>query len=113
MNRIIKYIAIISLFAIVISTLALTSCHKDRSMEAVITVKLMSDTMVILSGVRVEMSEGDVSFSGYTDGNGEFRQSFEQPVQLNIRAFNDTLSGIGVINIGEYEKDYAKSVFIY
>ncbi len=113
MSIIKKHIVALSLLAFVIGTLALTSCHKDRSMTAIITVKLMSDTMVILPGVRVEMSKGDVAFFGYTDGNGEFRQSFEQPVQLDIRAFNDTLSGIGVINIGEYGTDYGKSIFIY
>lgn len=89
------------------------SCRKRRSMEAVITVKLMADTMVVLPDVRVEMTKGDVEIVGYTDDNGQFIHTFEQPVQLDIKAYNDTLSGIGVINIGDYGHDYSKSIFIY
>lgn len=108
-----KYIRIFVL-AIVLSGFAfLTSCGKDRSMEAVITVKLMSDTMVVVPQIRVEMSKDDVDIVGYTDDNGEFRYTFEQPVQLDIKAYNDTVSGIGVINVGEYGYDYSKTVFVF
>ncbi len=82
-------------------------------MEAVITVKLMEDTTVVMPGVRVELSQGQVEFGGYTDGNGEFRYTFESPVQLDVKAFNDTLSGIGVINISNYGTDYEKTIFIF
>jgi len=82
-------------------------------MEAIITVKLMADTMVVLPDVRVEMTREDVEIIGYTDDNGQFIHTFEQPIQLDIKAYNDTLSGIGVINIGAYGHDYAKSIFVY
>ncbi len=97
----------------IIAVLTSYSCRKNRSMEAVITVKLMADTMVVMPNVRVEMTKDDVEIVGYTDNNGQFFHTFEQPVQLDIKASNDTLSGIGVINIGSYGHDYAKSIFIY
>ena len=50
---------------------------------------------------------------GYTDDNGQFRYTFEQPVQLDIKAYNDTVSGIGVINVGTYGYDYSKTVFVF
>ena len=93
--------------------LSLTSCFKNESMEAVITVKLMTDTTVIMPGVRVELMQRDIEVGGYTDGNGEFRYTFESPIQLNINAFNDTLAGIGVINIADYGTDYEKTIFIF
>ncbi len=82
-------------------------------MQATITVKLMADTMIVVPNIRVELSQQSVKIVGYTDNNGQFSHTFEQPVQLNIKAYNDTLSGIGVINIGTYGEDYYKSVFVY
>jgi hypothetical protein len=82
-------------------------------MEAIITVKLLDDTMVVMPWVRVELMQEDVSIVGYTDLNGQFRHTFEQPVQLDIKAYNDTLSGIGVITLGDYGEDYSKSIFIF
>ena len=93
--------------------LALSACHKNESMQATIIVKLMADTSISMPGVRVELTQGDVNVGGYTDGNGEFTYTFEHPVQLNIKAYNDTLSGIGIINIGRYGTDYEKTVFIF
>ena len=82
-------------------------------MEALITVKLMTDTMVIVPNIRIEMTKNDVSIVGYSDLNGEFRATVEQPVQLDIKAYNDTLSGIGVINLSDYKYDYSKTIFVY
>ena len=108
-----NYIRLIVLALILGAIVYLPSCRKDRSMEAVITVKLMSDTMVVVPGIRVEMRKDDVEVVGYTDGHGQFRYTFEQPVQLDVKAYNDTVSGIGVINVGKYGHDYSKSIFVF
>jgi hypothetical protein len=106
-----QIVYLLSLFAF--GLLSLSSCMKDRSMEVIITVRLMSDTMVVLPGVRVELTQEEVEIVGYTDGNGQFRHTFEQPVQLDVHAFNDTLSGIGILNLGTYGRDVAKSIFVF
>ena len=99
--------------AIIIFMLSLSACHKDESMQAIITVKLLSDTSVNMPGVRVELSKGDVNVGGYTDGNGEFRYTFESLIKLDIHAFNDSLSGNGTINISEHGVDFKKTVYIF
>jgi len=97
----------------IISILILSACHKNEAMRATITVKLMADSSIVVPGVRVEMYKADINIGGYTDGNGQFSYTFEHPIQLDIRAYNDTLSGIGVINLGEYGTDYEKTIFIF
>ena len=113
MTKAYKYIPTFVILSIVIGMLSLSSCHKNEAMEVTILAKLMADTSVRMPGVRIELSKGDVKIGGYTDGNGEFRYTFEHPVQLDIHAYNDTLSGIGVINVAEYGIDYKKSVYIF
>jgi len=82
-------------------------------MEAVITVRLMTDTNIVIPGIRVEMVKSDVKIVGYTDGNGQFRQTFMQPVQLDVEASNDTLFGFGVITLQDYGHDYTQTIFVY
>ncbi len=113
MNKMSKHIGFWILAIFLGAILGLTSCHKNESMEALIIVKLMSDTSVVMPGVRVELMQDDIEIGGYTDGNGEFRYTFESPVQLDVKAFNDTLTGLGVINISDYGTDYEKTIFIF
>ncbi len=102
-----------SFITITIFILTLSACHKNESMQAIITVKLMSDTSVNMPGVRVELSKGDISIGGYTDSHGKFSYTFESPIKLDIHAYNDSLSGIGAININEFGIDYKKNVYIF
>lgn len=113
MKKTTSHIKVLIGLIIMIGLMGSYSCRKNRSMEAVITVKLMADTMVVVPNVRIEMTKSDVEIIGYTDDNGQFMHTFEQPVQLDIKAYNDTLTGIGVINISAYGHDYSKSIFIY
>lgn len=113
MNKINKYLGFWILALILGSIIGLASCHKNESMEALITVKLMADTSLVMPGVRVELTQDDIEIIGYTDGNGEFRYTFESPIQLDIKAFNDTLTGLGVINLSDYGTDYEKTIFIF
>ena len=89
------------------------SCKKDESMEAIIVVKLMSDTTKIVPNARVYMSRGDVEVTGYTNDYGEYRHTFDLPIQLDIEVTKDTLKGIGIINLGEPGVDVRKSIYIF
>ena len=100
------------LISISIIALTLSACHKDESMQAIITVKLMSDTSVNMPGVRVELTKGDINVGGYTDGNGKFSYTFENPIKLDIHAYNDSLSGNGTINLNEFGIDYKRTIYI-
>lgn len=105
----------------VFSLLFLTTCKKDKSMDALIIVKLHHDTMVLVPNAEVLISvpinsspQNDISdIVGYTDLNGEFRQTFDLPVQLDVRVTWDTLSGIGVLNMNKPGKDVTKRIYIY
>ena len=82
-------------------------------MEAIIVVKLMSDTLQRVPDARVILSQGDVEVIGYTNQNGEFRQTFELPILLNIVVTKDTLKGLGTIGLGEPGEDVMKFMYIY
>jgi hypothetical protein len=90
-----------------------SSCKKERGMEAIITVKKLVDTTAVVSGARVEMYQGDIKVIGYTNGYGEFRHTFDLPVQLNISVEKDSMKGIGIINLGNPGEEVYKSVYIF
>ena len=105
----------------ILSILLFTTCKKDRSMDALIIVKLHVDTSVVVPNAEVRISVPDNTspgqdiddIVGYTDLNGEFRQTFDLPVQLNITVTKDSLTGIGVLNMNEPGFDISKHIYIY
>jgi len=96
-----------------IGSLMFSSCKKDASMEAILVVRLMSDTTVKVPNARVRMHKEDIDVLGYTNQNGEYRHTFDLPIQLDIEVTIDTLKGIGVINLGDPGKDVRKTIYIY
>jgi len=113
MTKFKTHIILLVSIAILASIATLSSCKKDRSMEAIITVRWMVDTMVVIPNCRVQLKKDDIEIVGYTDARGEYRYTFEQPVQLEIRAANDSLAGVGVIGLGNYGQSYYKTVFVF
>jgi len=113
LSMLIKRIKIFSYVLVLAGMMLAVGCRKDRSIDVVVTVKFMADTNIVIPGCRVEMTKSDVKVVGYTDGDGEFRQTFMQPVQLDVEAFNDTLSGFGVLTLQDYGADYNFSVYVY
>lgn len=108
-----KFALIVSLGIIFLSFFSLYSCKKDRSMEVIITVKLFEDTSKLIPNARVELYQEDVEVVGYTNGYGEFRYTFELPMQVNVSVTKDTLAGIGVLNIGTYGEEIRKTVYVF
>jgi hypothetical protein len=110
-------IGLISLFGM----LLLSSCMKEKSMDAVIIVKLHHDTDIVVPYAEVRISapinqsaNPDITdIVGYTDLNGEFRQTFDLPVQLDIMVTKDSLSGIGTLNMNDPGAEIRKYVYIY
>lgn len=90
-----------------------TSCKKDKSMEAIIMVKLMSDTLQRVPDARVVLSQGDIEVIGYTNQNGEYRHTFDLPIMLDITVTKDTLKGLGTIGLGDPGHDVSKYIYIY
>ncbi len=112
MNKL-KKLTFIALVLGVFAGLISTSCKKDKSMEAIIVVKLMSDTTKVVPDARVYMHQGDVEVTGYTNQYGEYRHTFDLPIQLDIEVTKDTLKGIGIIQLGEPGVDVRKSIYIF
>ena len=112
MNKL-KRIAFTVLVLGIFASLILTSCKKDKSMEAIIVVKLMSDTTKIVPDARVYMHQGDVEITGYTNQYGEYRHTFDLPIQLDIEVTKDSLKGIGIIQLGQPGVDVRKSIYIF
>lgn len=104
-----KLILIVLVFFVSI----LVSCKKDRSMEAVITVKMLADTTILIKNARIEMYKDDVKVIGYTNQSGEYRHTFDNLIQLDISVTKDTLKGIGVINLGEQGVDVKKTIYVF
>jgi len=97
----------------VMSSVFFTSCKKDKSMEAIIVVKLMSDTLQRVPDARVVLSQGDVEVIGYTNQNGEYRHTFDLPILLDITITKDTLKGLGTIALGDPGHDVTKYIYLY
>jgi len=111
-SKSIPIIASLLLIGLISSTF-FTSCKKDKSMEAIIIVKLMSDTLQRVPDARVVLSQGDVEVIGYSNQNGEFRHTFDLPILLDITVTKDTLKGLGTIGLGEPGQDVSKIVYLY
>ena len=111
-----KILFIFFALSVLIMSISFSSCKKERGMEVIVTVKLLqnNDTSKIVTGARVEMYQGDVNVIGYTNGYGQFSHTFDLPAQLNISVTkDDTLKGIGIVNIGSPGEVIHKSIFIF
>ena len=89
------------------------SCRKDRSMTLTIIAKMMADTNVLVPNAKVILNKDDVHVEGYTDGQGEFRHTFNLQIQLDVSVTKDTLSGMGIVNLGKTGIDIEKSIYIF
>lgn len=92
---------------------SIESCRKDLSMTLTITAKMMGDTNVLVPNAKVILKKDDVYVEGYTDGLGQFRHSFNLQIQLDVSVTKDTLSGIGIVNLGKHGVDVDKSIYIF
>lgn len=90
-----------------------SSCRKDRSMTLTVVAKLMGDTNMVVPNAKVVLFKDDIRVEGYTDGQGEFRHSFNLQIQLDIVVSKDTLQGLGKINLGDLGEDLEKSVYLF
>ncbi len=98
---------------LLLTIFVVSSCKRDRTMDLIITVKMMADTTIIVPDAKVVLEKQSVKIEGYTDGRGEFRHTFSLPIQLDIRVSKDTLTGIGIVNINEIGEDIEQSVYIF
>jgi len=92
---------------------SLSSCRKDLSMTLTVTVKMMGDTNVLVPNAKVILTKDDIHVEGYTDGHGQFRHTFNLQIQLDVSVTKDTLSGMGIVNLGKTGIDVEKSIYIF
>ena len=103
--------------AVVVASISFSfsSCKEDTECEAVVTVKLQSDTSVVVPNAEVEISKQDIRVVGVSDANGQFRYTFKLEAILDVIAKSsgatDTLYGQTVIRLKPGETVY-KTVFI-
>ncbi|OIP00061.1 MAG: hypothetical protein AUJ98_09200 [Bacteroidetes bacterium CG2_30_33_31] len=95
------------------SVFIFSSCRKEKSMTLTITVKMMSDTNAVVPNAKVVLNKEDIHIEGYTDALGQFRHSFNLQIQLDVTVTKDTLSGIGIVNLGNLGTDVEKSIYIF
>ena len=108
--------SIVLLFMVSVIAFSFTTCKDDPECEAVITVKLQSDTSVVVPNASVEIRKEDVYEAGTSDANGQFRHTFKLEAILDVMAekgdsTGDTLYGQTVIRLKPSETVY-KTVFI-
>ncbi|HNW98319.1 MAG TPA: hypothetical protein PKK00_07915 [Bacteroidales bacterium] len=113
MKAIFKSIFIIFILSFIV--FSFSTCKKDTECDAVITVKLESDTTSVVPGALVELKKHDVYIQGISDAAGQFRHTFKLDAILDVAATlngtPDTLSGATVIRLKPGETVY-KTVFI-
>ena len=101
MKTIFKSALIIFLMSLI--AFSFSTCKKDTSCEALITVKLQSDTSVIVPAAIVELKKADVYIDGVSDASGQFRHTFKLEAILDVYAEKDnpgdTLRGLTVIRL--------------
>ena len=112
-TEMIRTIHIFAGFSLLLALIFMTSCQKDKSMEATVVVRYMADTSKVVPDARVYMHRGDVEVTGYTNNYGEYRHTFDLPIQLEIEVTKDTLKGIGIINLAEPGEDVSKTIYIF
>jgi hypothetical protein len=93
-----------------------STCNKDTDCDAVITVKMQSDTNIIVPNATVKIHKEDVYVEGVSDANGQFRHTFKLEAILDVDAKvpgtpPDTLYGQTVIRLKPGKTVY-KSVFV-
>jgi hypothetical protein len=107
--------AALLIFMISVIAFPFTTCKKDTECEAVITVKKQNDTSIVVSGATVEIKKEDVYYTGTSDANGQFRQTFKLEAILDVVAKKadtvDSLYGQTVVRLKPGETVY-KSVFV-
>ena len=111
----IPVIALLAAFAI-----ATNSCNKkDPTYDVVVTVKYLSDTMMLVKNAAVVIEKNDIRKEGITDVVGEFKTDFKLEAILNVHASIDTgtvgiphlLYGASTIRLQENKTVY-RTVFV-
>lgn len=101
-----KKIGLSIVIIILISTLyTLHSCREDETIKAIVTVKLMQDTNVVVPYARVRMEKFDVRVEGVCNEKGQFEHIFRDEAILDVRAWevdslgNETRYGTTTIRL--------------
>jgi len=95
----------------------LSTCKKDEDMPVVITVKMQSDTTIVVPNANVTITKGPktTTVEGVTDTYGQFRHTYKLEAIFDVFAekitSTDTLSGQTIIRLKPGETVY-KTVFI-
>ncbi len=113
----IKSVTLLSVFFAF--TLLFTNCAKETECKAVITVKYLYDTNIVIPNAYVKLEKYDISATGITDMSGRFPVTFKSEAILDIFASIDTstthlfplLTGTGTIRLKPGET-VEKSVFV-
>jgi hypothetical protein len=108
----IPFIAIVALIIFMSS-----SCKKEESIEAIITVKYLSDTTDVVPNAHVRIEKYDVNVEGVCNEKGVFTHTFRDEAILDVRAWevdgngDETMYGETSIRLEKGEVT-RKSVYI-
>ncbi len=111
------FVLILVLFVAIFS---LNSCKETYDeYNAIVSVKLLSDTTIAVPYAYVRIEKYDIRVEGTTDENGEFKHTFNQEMILDVIAVVDSfvsptgseLSGETTIRL-KANKTVRQSVFV-
>ena len=88
-----------------------SKCNKEPNMPVVITVKMQSDTNVVVPNATVKIAKGDTKVEGITDAYGQFRHTYKLEAIFDVTADLDTLHGVTIVRLKPDQTVY-KTVFI-
>ena len=93
------------------------SCKKDKEMTATVTVKMQSDTNIVVPLASVQIgTKGDIRVSGVTNALGQFSYSYKDEAIFDIVASKQVdsvtiIHGSSIIRLVPGKTVY-KSVFV-
>jgi len=93
-----------------------SACKKDTTMTVVITVKMRSDTNIVVPDANVYIRKGEMNVEGISDINGQFRQTYKLEAIFDVTAIKQidpttSISGTTVVRLVPGQTVY-KSVFV-
>lgn len=82
-----KAIFLSALIVLAVVASFITSCKEDDEIKAVVTVKYLSDTTVVVPNAHVRLEKYDINVEGVCNEQGIFEHIFRNEAILEVRAW--------------------------
>jgi hypothetical protein len=110
MKTILNYSSIVLGAFLILSITANTSCKKDKTCKGRVHVVDSVGVAVPTATVVLDAPQGDINYTGTTDGSGDVLFEVTLPAIFDVTATKDGMTGTGVLRLDEPGKEDAETV---